>query len=115
MQRICECCGQPIGQRKARKVAPSFKGYDDFVPAFNAARAAIAAELGTHWHLRPDAWRWARVPAAWARCPVYGRVSTAPRDMRIPLGQYWPAGELPSGPEYAELAAYDLIPMREAA
>lgn len=90
--------------RKAsrRKASPSFKGYDDFVPAYNAARAAIAAELGENWHLAPGAYRWARVPVAWVRCPVYGRVSTAPRDMRIPVARFWPSGEMPIGPDYAE-------------
>ena len=85
------------------------------MPAYNAARAAVARDHGANWHLVPDAWRWGRVPNAWVRCPVYGRVSTAPRDMRLPIAQYWPGGEMPNGPEYALPARYDLIPVREAA
>jgi len=86
------------------KVTKSFRGYDDFVVAYNAARANIAASLGANWHLVPAAYQWARVPAPWASCKVFGRTSKAPRDMRLPNARYWPDGTLPVGPEYAEPA-----------
>jgi hypothetical protein len=99
---VCECCGQPIRKAPAaRKPAGSFKGYDDFVPAFNAARQAAIAELGERWYLVPGASQWARIPAPWAACKVYGRVSNAPRDRRLPAAQFWPSGTMPVGPEYA--------------
>ena len=82
----------------------TFRGYDDFVPAYNAARAAIAVELGANWHLFPTAYQWARVPAPWASCKVFGRTSKAPRDMRLPAARYWPTGKLPVGPEYAPVS-----------
>jgi len=98
---VCECCGQPLRQRAARKAGPSFRGYDDFVPAYNAARHAAIAALGQRWYMIPGASQWARIPSAWAACKVYGRVSHAPRDRRLPAAQFWPAGTLPAGPEYA--------------
>jgi hypothetical protein len=100
---VCPCCGQSI-KPASRKSAPSFKGYDDFVAAFNAARHAIIAELGERWWLVPGASTWARIPAKWAACKVFGRVSNAPRDRRLPAARYWPAGAMPIGPEYAEPA-----------
>jgi hypothetical protein len=103
---VCECCGQPLRKaRAARKPAASFRGYDDFVVAYNAARHAAIAELGQAWYLVPGASVWARVPNAWVACKVYGRTSTAPRDRRLPAAQFWPSGELPTGPEYAAPAA----------
>jgi hypothetical protein len=106
---VCECCGQPLRKRAARKAGTSFRGYDDFVPAYNAARHAAIAALGERWWLVPGASTWARIPSAWAACKVYGRISHAPRDRRLPAAHYWPAGVMPSGPEYAEPA-----PMRFA-
>ena len=97
---VCPCCGQSI-KPAARKAAASFKGYDDFVAAYNAARHAAIAAHGAGWYLVPGASQWARIPAKWAACKVYGRVSTAPRDRRLPAAQFWPAGTLPVGPEYA--------------
>lgn len=99
---VCECCGQPIRKAPAaRKPAASFRGYDDFVPAFNAARRAAIAALGERWYLVPGASQWARIPAPWAACKVFGRVSNAPRDRRLPAAQFWPSGAMPIGPEYA--------------
>jgi hypothetical protein len=99
---VCECCGQPIRKAPAaRKSAASFRGYDDFVPAFNAARHAAIAALGQRWYMVPGASQWARIPAPWAACKVYGRTSTAPRDRRLPAAVFWPSGALPVGPEYA--------------
>ena len=97
---VCPCCGQSI-KPAARKAGPSFKGYEDFVPAYNAARHAAIAAHGEAWYLVPGASTWARIPAKWAACKVYGRVSHAPRDRRLPAAQFWPSGALPIGPEYA--------------
>jgi hypothetical protein len=105
MSTICQCCGQPIRAKRATRIAKSFTGYDDFVPAFNAARHAAIAALGARWYLEPGASLYGRVPAAWASCKVYGRSSNAPRDQRFPAAQYWPGGMLPAGPEYETLAA----------
>lgn len=98
---VCECCGQPIRKPAARKPAASFRSYDDFVVAYNAARHAAIAALGEAWYLVPGASQWARIPAPWAACKVYGRTSHAPRDRRLPAAQFWPAGVMPAGPEYA--------------
>lgn len=92
----------------AKAVSKTFRGYDDFVVAYNAARKNIVLALGANWHLVPAAYQWARVPAAWASCKVFGRVSKAPRDMRIPNARYWPEGKLPVGPEYAAPAPRNL-------
>jgi hypothetical protein len=97
---VCSCCGQPI-KPATRKGAPSFRGYDDFVAAYNAARHAAIDALGERWYLVPGASQWARIPAKWAACKVFGRVSNAPRDQRLPAAQFWPSGTLPVGPEYA--------------
>ena len=97
---VCPCCGQSL-KPAARKAGPTFKGYDDFVPAYNAARQAAIADLGETWYLVPGASTMARIPAKWAACKVYGRVSNAPRDRRLPAARYWPAGAMPIGPEYA--------------
>lgn len=101
MTKICECCGQPIrATKRARPAAKSYAGYDDFVPAFNAARQAAIAELGAQWYLVPGASIRARVPTAWVACKVYGRTSSAPRDQRLPAAQFWTDGTLPAGPDY---------------
>jgi len=100
MSTICQCCGQTIRAKRATRVAKSFTGYDDFVPAFNAARQAAIAELGPRWYLVPGASIRARVPTAWVACKVYGRTSTAPRDQRFPAAQFWADGALPAGPDY---------------
>jgi hypothetical protein len=104
MPLVCECCGQTIKAKRQPKApkAPTFSAYDDFVPVYNAARAAAVAALGERWYLAPGASAVARLPAKWVRCQVYGRVSAGPRDVRLPAAQFWPAGMLPAGPDYAE-------------
>jgi hypothetical protein len=82
-------------------VKKSYKSYDDFSAASVAAKRAVAADVGMHWHLVPGASAMARLPAAWTACKVYGRVSKSPRDVRLPAAHYWPTGALPIGPEYA--------------
>lgn len=109
---ICECCGQTIRAKASKSAKKSFVGYDDFVPAYNAARAAAAADVGSNWHLFPECYQWGRVPSAWAKCHVYGRVSSAPRDMRLPNARYWPSGQLPVGPEYAPATRGNPVALR---
>lgn len=81
-------------------MAKSFKNYDDFSAANVAAKRAVAADVGLHWHLVPGASAMARLPAAWTACKVFSRVSRSPRDVRLPAARYWPNGTLPIGPEY---------------
>jgi hypothetical protein len=91
--------------------APTFKNYDDFIVAYNKARWALIAEVGENWHLYPQYYVWARLPLAWVQTRVAGRLlngelgdrwSTSSRDHRLPIARFWPSGELPVGPEYAE-------------
>jgi hypothetical protein len=79
----------------------SYRGYDDFMPAFRAAREAAAAKHGPNWWMKPDASRWARVPPTWVAWKGYSRSGSSPRDMHFPVGEFWPGGVLPIGPEYA--------------
>lgn len=99
MATTCTCCGQVI--RMKRRTAPTFKGYDDWTPAVQAAKQAACDELGELWAIKPGASILATVPAAWVSCKVFGRVSHSPRDMRLPAARFWPDGLLPRGPEYA--------------
>lgn len=100
---------RPQAKRAEAQPAPSFAGYADFARAFNAARAAVAEVFGPRWHLHPQAYVWARLPAALASVLVEApkgdqdgqRWSKAPRDQKLPIARFWPGGELPIGPEYA--------------
>jgi hypothetical protein len=56
--------------------APTFSSYEDFVPAFNAARQAAREVFGERWSLHPQAHVWARLPAAWTRVRVAGKPPT---------------------------------------
>jgi hypothetical protein len=93
------------------KPARTFRGYEDFVPVFNAARQAAIAEFGPNWHRYPQSYVWARLPVEWTRVRVAAagvqgsRWSTAPRDQRLPVARFWPGGELPIGPEYAAVTS----------
>lgn len=112
--QICQCCGQPIRAKRAK--APTFKGYDDFIPVLQIAKYAAQAARGDHWAIIPGASVMARLPAAWTRCKVFGRISASPRDRRLPAAQFWPDGILPAGPEYAgEYALASSIDYAEAA
>jgi hypothetical protein len=99
-----------VSRKVEAKPAPTFIGYEDFVPAYNAARRALITEVGEHWHLYPQYYRWARLPVAWVQVRVAGRTqagelgerwATASRDHRLPIARFWPDGQLPIGPEYA--------------
>jgi hypothetical protein len=85
-----------LGQRR------TFAGYDDFMPAFYAAREAVACRAGRQWYLNPDVAMKARVPAAWVACRVSRGTINGPRDVNFPRAEFWPEGVLPVGPEYAE-------------
>jgi hypothetical protein len=98
-------------RRTEAKPAPTFTGYEDFVPAFNVARRALIAEVGINWHLHPEYYVWARLPIMWVQVRVasptpadelHERWSVSPRDHRLPIGRFWPSGSMPHGPEYAE-------------
>jgi hypothetical protein len=54
---------------------PSFTAYADFMPAFTAARQAVVAVFGSRWDLHPQAYVWARLPAAWAQVRVAGKAT----------------------------------------
>jgi hypothetical protein len=120
MTTICICCGQPIraagqtGAVRSARLAPKFKGYDDFSPAHTAAKRAACAELGLLWTLVPGASMPVRLPAAWVACKVFGRVSKSPRDVRMPAARVWPNGLLPIGPEYFEDYAREAPPRPQA-
>lgn len=97
---------RPAGGRNAvaryrPRQTRAFRGFDDFMPAFTAAREAAILEHGAKWWANPDASIWARVPPGWVAWKGYSRSGTSPRDMHFPLGKYWPGGELPLGPDYA--------------
>jgi hypothetical protein len=83
----------------------TFRGFDDFMPAFAAARAAAARAHGSFWWAKPDVSIMARVPPQWVAWKGAARSGTSPRDLHFPLGVYWPGGELPIGPDYAAPAS----------
>jgi hypothetical protein len=62
------------------EAAPTFNSFEDFLPAFNAARHAAIAVFGERWDLHPQAYVWARLPTAWTQVRVAGR--TIPRPIR---------------------------------
>lgn len=105
--------------RQTRAVVPSrFRGYDDFVPVFNAARWAAIAVYGDRWSINPEAFVWARLPRNWVRVQVGPKqarhFSVAPRDRKLPVARFWPKGRLPIGPDYAEPPASRRFPDRIA-
>ena len=98
-----------------RKARNTFSGFDDFMPAFTAARARAAAEVGERWYLDPTRSVKAQVPAAWVRW--VGKIASgrSPRDVNFPVARFWPGGVLPVGPVYADpvqVAAEVLPPER---
>jgi hypothetical protein len=84
----------------ARRVL-TYRGFDDFMPAFSLARERCMAVHGSRWWANPNANRWARVPAAWVRWKGRSISGASPRDVHFPLGEFWLGGVLPVGPEYA--------------
>jgi hypothetical protein len=102
--KIAERAAQPlrITQRK------TYSGFDDFMPAFNAARALAREAHGDRWHLNPDARMCARLPASWVSCSlISGKTVRSPRDVAFPVARFWPGEVLPNGPDYADLYAID--------
>lgn len=80
-------------------MANTFRNYEGFAAAWNEAASNARDTLGPQWHLDSGT-VCARVPATWVACKVFGRVSRSPRDMHIPAACFWPANDLPVGPEY---------------
>jgi len=92
----------------------TYRGYDDFMPDFDAARASamvaagVAGDPMSRWYLNPDLALKARFPATWVSCKgSTGRTFHGPRDLAAPRGQFWPGGTLPIGPVYAEIGPID--------
>jgi hypothetical protein len=72
--------------RPERRLSLRFTGYEDFVQAFNAARQAAMDVFGPRWDRHPQAYIWARLPAAWVRVQVAGRRPTREKlDLRALL------------------------------
>lgn len=86
-----------------RQPATTFRGFDDFMPAFTFARLACRLANGPRWYLNPSACLKARLPAAWVRWHGLAVSGTSPRDVNFPVARYWEGGVLPIGPEYAPL------------
>jgi hypothetical protein len=79
----------------------SFKGFDDFMPAFRAAREAAIAEHGDQWWANPHTCLKGRVPTAWVTWKGKASSGSSYRDLNMPVARYWPGGQLPVGPVYA--------------
>jgi hypothetical protein len=80
----------------------TFKGFDDFMPQFRASRAAAIAEHGEQWWANPAVCRKGRVPTAWVTWRGKASSGSTYRDLNMPMGRYWPSGEMPLGPDYAD-------------
>jgi antirestriction protein ArdC len=93
--------GKPGNGASVVAMPARIKDYDTFIAARRVACQAACDVHGLRWALAEGASVWARVPAAWVACRVFGRVSRSPRDQRMPAAQFWPAGRLPVGPQYA--------------
>jgi hypothetical protein len=83
----------------------SFRGYDDFSPVFTAAKFAAIAVGGPQWWADSALCRKARLPVAWVKWKGACSSGTCYRDVNMPVGRFWPGGEMPMGPEYAAPAA----------
>src|SRR6516225_2254901 len=81
------------GEADSWPTPPSFTGFEDFVPAFNAARNAAIAVFGENWHLHPEAYIWATLPTAWTQVRVAGRTIPRPIPARFdePTKDSWQA------------------------
>ena len=71
--------------------------YDSFVAALGVAKAATCKAAGLGWAMQAGLSVMATVPARWVSCKVFGRISKAPRDQRLPAPRFWPGGQLPAG------------------
>jgi hypothetical protein len=96
-----------------RQPGNSFRGFDDFMPAFTAARMLAIADHGARWYLSADCLK-ARLPAAWVRWVGLSVSGKSPRDVNMPSARYWPGGVLPAGPDYAAPAVLsgEIMPRR---
>jgi hypothetical protein len=105
--------GGGIAIRPAKAAGNTFRGFDDFMPAFTAARMLAMADHGIRWWLAPGTLK-ARLPAAWVRWQGLAVSGKSPRDVNMPSARYWPGGVLPVGPEYAAPAVLsgEIMPRR---
>ena len=101
--KIAERAAKPLRITQSK----SYSGFDDFMPAFNAARALAREAHGDRWHLNPDARMCARLPSAWVAAKGLSGTYRSPRDVAFPRARFWPGEALPNGPEYADLYAID--------
>jgi hypothetical protein len=71
----------------------TFTSFEDFVPAFSAARNAAIEVFGENWYLHPEAYVWARLPTAWTQVRVAGRAAPRPILARFdaPTMESWQA------------------------
>ena len=76
--------------------APALDGRG-FRAAFDEARRATTAELGTDWSRLRDAYEWADVPARLRSVRMSHSVHTMPQDQRVPVARFWPGGRYPQG------------------
>jgi len=83
----------------------TFRGFDDFMPVFRLARELAIAEHGEFWWRDSNVSRKARVPSAWVTWKGRASSGSSYRDLNMPVGRYWPGGELPIGPNYAAPAS----------
>jgi hypothetical protein len=93
--------GSAVVAFRPRRRVTGFRGYNDFMPAFRAARERAMAAQGPRWWMSPDHSIWARVPAGWVTWKGRASSGMSPRDVHFPMAQYWPGGVLPIGPDYA--------------
>jgi hypothetical protein len=80
---------------KATQPKPSFVSFEDFEPAYTAARQRCAAVYGENWHLHPQAYIWARLPVEWVRVEVAGRTTPLPLKPRLDPNRFAGWDQLP--------------------
>lgn len=69
---------------------------EQFKAAHHAACLAARRAAGQNWHLRPDTYCWARVPANLVAIRVLGKTRRGRRDIRLPNPEYWADGAYPA-------------------
>jgi hypothetical protein len=90
---------KPKKPSKSQRVvkAPAMTA-EAFFDARGLACAAVAADVGTHWHLVAGASQWCSIPSKLRSfTTARGTRIKAKPDARLPAAQYWPGGEMPAG------------------
>lgn len=95
---------------KPRKPRTAINSFETFQPIRRAACEAAIAAHGPRWSINPAVSRWANIPAAWATCKIFGGSKAGPRDMPVPLAEFWPGGVYPAGMIIAEPGAVSVNP-----